>query len=245
MSQDNIDLPLPPPPPPGKRNFKVIALALVCIILAGSLVGVIVLYKPTSSTSSSNTSSLQAQITQQNNTIGSLNQQIASLQNQLAESEASQSTSGDTAALQSQITELQQELAQANSTVLSDQTTIMSDQNTLTDDQSILSMSATEPLADSISVNQNNYTIVSVFGSNSANNVLPDPGFITVQATSTSNTTYVETIYSAYGVNFDQNVTIGTSGTAVFPVLPSTINVLLGNTDPNGNNSTVTINYYY
>jgi hypothetical protein len=50
--------------PVGKKsNVKVIALALVCVILAASLVGVIAVYVPNNS---------QAQLTEKDNTINSL-----------------------------------------------------------------------------------------------------------------------------------------------------------------------------
>jgi hypothetical protein len=47
-------------------------------------------------------------------------------------------------------------------------------------------------------------------------------GYVSVNVqTSTTNTTYVEVIYSAYlGINYDNTITVGTSGTAAFPVLP-------------------------
>jgi len=37
--------------------------------------------------------------------------------------------------------------------------------------------------------------------------------------TSTAETTYAEAIYSAYGINYNNTITVGTSGTAAFPVL--------------------------
>ncbi len=64
-------------------------------------------------------------------------------------------------------------------------------------------------------------------------------GFVTVQVTSTSSTTFVELSYSAYGVVYDNAVKVGTAGTASFPVLPGPATISLGNTEAN---STVTGN---
>jgi|APFre7841882654_1041346.scaffolds.fasta_scaffold00069_17 cell division protein FtsB len=44
-------------------------------------------------------------------------------------------------------------------------------------------------------------------------------GYASVQVSSTSNDTYVRTTYSIYGVNYDNQIYIGTNGTAVFPIL--------------------------
>jgi hypothetical protein len=73
-------------------------------------------------------------------------------------------------------------------------------------------------------------------------------GYITVYVqTSTTTNTYVQVIYSAYGVNYDQQVTVGTSGTAVFPVLPcSNIEIRVGNVNLlTGATETVTITCHY
>jgi predicted PurR-regulated permease PerM len=73
-------------------------------------------------------------------------------------------------------------------------------------------------------------------------------GYISVQVqTSTTTNTYVRVRWSAYGVNYDQQITVGTSGTAVFPVLPcSNIEIRVGNSNlVNGASETVTITYHY
>jgi len=59
---------------------------------------------------------------------------------------------------------------------------------------------------------------------------------------------YVRVIYSAYGVQYDNRVNVGTEGTAVFPILPcSNIEIRVGNTNSYGLNfsATVTITYHY
>jgi DNA-binding transcriptional ArsR family regulator/regulator of replication initiation timing len=45
-------------------------------------------------------------------------------------------------------------------------------------------------------------------------------GYISVNVTlSTTNTTYVEAIYYAYGISYDNTINVGTNGTAIFPVI--------------------------
>ena len=68
---------------------------------------------------------------------------------------------------------------------------------------------------------------------------------VNVQSSTTTNT-YVEVVYSSHGVNYDNKIVVGTSGTAVFPILPASIEVRVGNTNLiNGATETVTITYYY
>lgn len=74
------------------------------------------------------------------------------------------------------------------------------------------------------------------------------PGYIMVYVeTSTSDNTYVEVVWNAYGVHYDERITVGSSGAAYFPVLPTdNLEVRVGNTNLfNGATETVTIVYYY
>lgn len=73
-------------------------------------------------------------------------------------------------------------------------------------------------------------------------------GYVSVNVESTSNTTYVQLLYTYNGVNYNQNVTVGESGIAHFPVLPTMIEIWVGNTETsNGDsvNATITAIYYY
>jgi ABC-type uncharacterized transport system involved in gliding motility auxiliary subunit len=107
--------------------------------------------------------------------------------------------------------------------------------------QNITALNVAEYLVYQQSATQDNKTYTTALST-----TLYYAGYIVVQATATSNTTYAETLYSSYGVNFDQNVTLGTSGTAVFPVLPGTVEVRIGNLEETSTNSvTATIIYYY
>jgi hypothetical protein len=71
-------------------------------------------------------------------------------------------------------------------------------------------------------------------------------GYVSVAVQSNSTKTYVELAYSSYGVNYDNNVTVGTSGTAAFPVLPGSVEIRVGNTEAvDSVTATVTATYYY
>ena len=71
-------------------------------------------------------------------------------------------------------------------------------------------------------------------------------GYIAVTAQASSNTTYIQTDYIYSGVNYNQTITVGTSGTAYFPVLPGMLDINLGNMEPtNSNTGTVSAIYYY
>ena len=211
MSQNNSSdvLPLPPPPSAGKRDMKVVALTVVCIVLAASLVGVLVVYLP---------NNLKAQLNDKENLIASLQTQVENLTSQLS------SANTDKTADENQITSLNTELtnltAQINSASV------------------IMTMQATQTLVSSTSVTATNFT-------DAFDKSLPYPGYVVVQATSNSTTAYVQTIYSISGVNYNQNVTVGKTGTAAFPVLPTNVEIRIGSTDKTAFNATVTITYYY
>ena len=76
-------------------------------------------------------------------------------------------------------------------------------------------------------------------------------GIVSVEIfpTSTLNT-YAQVIYSAYehyvyGINYNQLIPVG-AGLATFPIVPSNIEVRVGNTNTlEAANETVTITYYY
>jgi predicted PurR-regulated permease PerM len=84
-------------------------------------------------------------------------------------------------------------------------------------------------------------------------------GYISVNVQSSTNNSYVRVIYSSYIIKYDNTVTVGTSGTAAFPVsvysflvfplptrLTANVEVRVGNTNlANRATETVTITYYY
>jgi hypothetical protein len=71
-------------------------------------------------------------------------------------------------------------------------------------------------------------------------------GYVVVQATASADTTYAQVFYTFGGIDLDFNQTIGTAGTALFPILPGTIEIRMGNINQsNPNNVTATITHYY
>jgi hypothetical protein len=73
-------------------------------------------------------------------------------------------------------------------------------------------------------------------------------GYISVWIkTSTTDNTYARVIWSAYGIDYDETITIGTNGTANFLVLPAkSIEIRVGNTNLiDEATETVTITYRY
>jgi hypothetical protein len=87
----------------------------------------------------------------------------------------------------------------------------------------------------------NNHTVI-------FQEVLEYAGYITVDVQSTSNTTYVQLLYTHYPVTYDHNVTVSTNGAAYFPVLAGPVEIRVGNTDLPGSdllNATITATYYY
>ena len=72
-------------------------------------------------------------------------------------------------------------------------------------------------------------------------------GFIAVQVESSSDTTYVQAIYYSSDVDYNEIMTVGKSGTAAFPVLPtSMIDIRIGNLESSALvNATATAIYHY
>jgi uncharacterized coiled-coil protein SlyX len=165
-------------------------------------------------------SDLESQIAEKDATISSLNSQVAALQ----------STLGQVA---NEITTKDSQIAALNSTVASYNSAIL-------DYREILSLQASGLLYNQeITQDASNYTVI-------WNNPVEYAGYVTVVVQSSSNTTYVEPLYSSYGVNFDYNMTVGTSGTAAFPVLPGLVEIRVGNTELAGTiTAAITATYFY
>jgi uncharacterized coiled-coil protein SlyX len=177
----------------------VIALGLICIILAAGLVGAIAVYMPM-------VSNLESQIAEKNSTISSLNSQVSSLN--------------------SQVSSLQAEFDQVNSTI-EDYKQALQDANL-----------QFEAYLSIIYLNESGYLFAPLSFTLAANTSdviyngnIVYAGCVSVSVESSSNTTYVQVVYSSYGVNYNQNVTVGTGGSVAFPVLPGDITVVIGNTE--------------
>jgi len=203
--------------PPKKRNMKLIALVVVCIVLAASLAGVLALYLLSNGNGNS-TSDLQAQITQKDNTIATLQSEVASLQAQI--SQATNSSADQISQLNDQITVLNSQIRGY---------------------YNIAIMNASDTLVYQQALTQDANSSTEVF-----NSQIYYAGYVTIQATATANTTFAEVNYSYAGSDFSYNKVIGTSGTVFFPVLPGPLQILIGNVDPtNQNNATITASYFY
>ena len=181
----------------------VIALGLICIILAAGLVGAIAVYMPM-------VSNLESQIAEKNSTISSLNSQISSLN--------------------SQVLALQADFEQVNSTI--------EDYKAAQEAAQEAFNFQVESLLSIIYLNESGYLFTPRSFTRAANTSdviytgnIEYAGYVSVDVESSSNTTYVQLVYSSYGVNYNQNVTVGTGGSAVFPVLPGDITFVIGNTE--------------
>ena len=159
--------------------------------------------------------SLESQIAEKNNTILSLNSQVLSLN--------------------SQVSSLQDNLEQINSTMSSYQDAIQTYNSQISYYLSILYLNESGYLVTAQPLTQDANASTVVF-----NDILQYAGYVSVAVESNSTTTYVQVVYSSYEVNYDHNMTVGTSGTAVFPVLPGNIAIGVGNTEPVENVTAVT-----
>jgi cell division protein FtsB len=166
---------------------------------------------------------LQSQIADKNSDIADLNSQVSSLN--------------------AQISSLQSSIDQKDSNIsdLQDGIDVLNSQIAAYLNIIYLNASGSMISDQGVSQNQSDFTVV-------YQNTIQYLGYAAVGVQSTSNTTYVELLYSAYGINYDHNVTVGTAGTAYFPVMPSTVEIRVGNTEPYTGvlvNATVSAIYHY
>lgn len=204
-----------------KSNSKVLVFALVAIavILSASLVGVIAIYAP-----------IDSQLATKDDTINNLHATISNLENQLA----SVGNSSDSQVYINQIANLNQQLAYLNDSYTAARLDAISF-------NSIIQLQESGILYDASSITQAANSTTNLW-----NDQLDYAGYVVVQATATANTTYAEVTYSYSGTNFQYNQTVGTSGSAMFPVLPGIVQVNIGNINQNdANNVTVTATYFY
>ena len=142
----------------------------------------------------------------------------------------------------SEITEKDNTISSLNSQIASKDSQISSLQNQVNDLNDIVNLAKSTVWASNSAVNQpaSSYT----YWTRSATYA----GYVSVNVqTSTTTNTYVRVIYSSHGVSYDQQKGVGSGGTAVFPLLPSSsIEIRVGNTNLlNGASETVSITYYY
>jgi len=165
---------------------------------------------------------LNSQVAERDTSIAALNLQVSSLN--------------------SQISSLQDSLAQNESYIANLEEGIDILNSQIAGYLSIIYLNETDYLPiDDVSQNASTYTVL-------FNGTLMYTGYVAVNAESTSNTTYIQLLYSGHGVDYDHNVTVGMSGTAYFPVLNTEIEIRLGNTDTYVGdfiNATATARYIY
>lgn len=207
-------------PPAKKRNLQVIALAVVCIVLAASLVGVgIIAFQP-------------AKSSDQQATIDALNAQLAQfIANQT-----------DIRPYVSQIANLQAQLQQ-----YSDQNdTINELASDISSYQKHFAMQYVQTIYPQTTISQNPNTLTTLWSGTTQYF-----GYAVVQVNATATSTYAQVQYTFGGTPLTFNQTIGTTGTAILPVLPSTDDssfiISIGNTQTSITNNTVTatVNFYY
>ena len=163
---------------------------------------------------------LKSQVDSKNKQISDLQAQITSLTSQF-----SLNASNYESEIQSLNTQLDNMTAELNTA-----------QGQLTSAATIMTMKATQTLVDSKGIS--NATDI-------YDNTLTYPGYVAVQVTSNSSATFVQASYSVSGVNYNENVTVGKSGTAAFPVLPTTVDIKVATSDKTAFNATVTATFYY
>ena len=186
----------------------VIALGLICIVLAACLVSALAVYMPMVSNLESQITEMDNQIVEKDSTISSLNNTLSSLRSQLS------SLTNLIANYSYSLNQSYSEIDWLNSQISQYRSIIYLNES------GYLLQPATQTLTQDANASTEIY-----------NNIIEYAGYVSVAIESNSTTTYVQVVYSSYDVNYDHNVTLGTSGTAAFPVLPGTIVIRVGNTE--------------
>lgn len=217
-------------------NTVAIGVGVLCFVL---LIGIMAIYL-----------TYNSMLRDKDAQIESLNTQIASLGGQPNPNTSTEVSDlqAQIASLQGQVNDLQSQLSQKNADIdsLNSQIANLNSQidnlnSQIADLNSIINLQKSTIWVDSKTVSQtaSSYT----YWTGTANNA----GYVNVYVeSSTTSNTYVEVKYSSYGVSYDNKITVGTSGSALFPVLPASIEVRVGNSNLlNGATETVTITYIY
>ena len=170
---------------------------------------------------------------------------VNDLESQVAERDTSIATlTSQVTSLNAQLIMLQGSLDQTNSTISDLQAGIQILNSRIDAYLQILNLNvstflfANEPLTGQ---NPSDYTTL-------FQDLLQYAGYVAVDVVSTSNTTYVQLLYSFSELVYNHNVTVATNGVAYFPVLPGPVEIRVGNTDPSPGdllNATITAAYYY
>ena len=164
---------------------------------------------------------------------------VSSLESQLVEKDQELTNLNTTITnLSLQTIALQEDLDQANAAVALLQGNY---QSVIDSYLNIIYLQTSGYLLNQAGFSQNGNETTQVFYSE-----LEYAGYVSVNVESNSTTTYVQVIYDSYGVNFNQKITIGESGSTAFPILPGEVEINIGNEESiNGVSCTTTINYVY
>lgn len=249
----------------------VIALVVVIIILAGSMGYLLYNDNNTINAKTQIITAMNSIIASKNNMTSSLNSTISSLNSQKTNliSELN-SANQSKASLEAQLSSLSNLLYSDNSTIVTLNTQIGSLRNQLSVyNATIVSLntqigSLNTQIANltnqvnylngitSLSIDTyelSDYTVSQAAGYYTYWTLsLNYAGYIEIIVqSSTSTNTYAIVKWSGYGISYDKSITTGQSGTAYFPVLPSSSVVVgVGNSDLiNGATETITVIYYY
>ncbi|MEB3691193.1 MAG: phage scaffolding protein [Caldisphaeraceae archaeon] len=157
--------------------------------------------------------------------------------NKLSQSVGANTTSN----LESKINNLESQISTYKGQVSQLESQISTYKGQVSQLESIVNLNLKENLVDHKTVNEQASSYAQwTFNANYAGYIV-----VTVQS-STTTKTYAEVIYNSYGTSFDEKVPIGSSGSAVFPVLPGNIEIRVGNNNVfNGATQVVSITYYY
>ncbi|MCL2691180.1 MAG: hypothetical protein FWE56_02865 [Candidatus Bathyarchaeota archaeon] len=162
-------------------------------------------------------------------------QNTLALENQISGLNAQAST------LQNQIDDLNNELYDYETHLYDYAEQIAALTNKTTAYANIIDLKESHVILDNQTYTQDANTKTTLF-----NDKVNYAGYFEIQVGSTSDTTYLQVSYTHSDLKFDQTITIGTDGVAHFPILPGTIEILLGNTASTETNEvTVTLTYVY
>jgi len=231
------------------RRSVAIALGIACIVLAMALAGTIASYASTTSEKESTIASLRSQIEnlrsrvkELESTVNLKDSTIASLRSQITEKDDTiSSLNSQIAGLRSRVKELESTVNELRSRV-SDLEVENTNLRVLVNKLwSIIDLKESTVWVDRETVSQPaGWYTYWTFNA-------PYAGYVVVQVhSSTTENTYVRVMWSSHGAYYDHSITVGASGTAVFPVLPGSIEIRVGNTNLfGGATETVTIIYFY
>jgi hypothetical protein len=197
-----------------------IALGIICILLVSGLGGAIAYYTMTINNKNATYDSYVSSHSHSNSDYDALNSQVGNLQNQNGNLQT-WLNGNETLLNQAQTwldgNETLLNQTQANNTNLQNQNTDLTTEMKFIVNPflfSILLLNESRVLYNqTISQPADSYTDIPFLAW--------DAGYFSVNVTSsTTDTTYVEVFYSAHGINYNNTITVGTNGTAVFPFVP-------------------------